>query len=203
MNLFLIEIGCIAVSIALFLLVRRIKSPMGKACSICGAESNYGYDEYAEDLENIKPMCLRCLVLQLEKEYARFGGRAVIIQPCAGPPCYVFQPVEEWRKHFKESKITDDVLSLLASMEPKCHDCQQRANYLFIESKGLTEDNFTEILDKGPSETLLQQNPKPISLCPKCCIRHIARELEMNHISYLEVCSPRGNGDGFVIPMAY
>jgi hypothetical protein len=47
------------------------------------------------------------------------------------------------------------------------HNCGQHANYLWIESKGLTGDNFSETLDKVFSETLLFNNPRPISLCGK------------------------------------
>lgn len=204
MRIPLIVLGCVFVGIVIFLFARRREqSPVGKACAVCGAESKFGYDEYAEDLDHIRPMCLKHLVSQLERDYTSFGGRAVVIQPAHGPPCYVFQPVKEWRESFKESKIADDVLSLLAKIETNCHDCGQTAKYLWVESNGLTGDNFGETLDKGVSETLLRHNPQPISLCAKCCVRHIAKELEAKRLSYLEVCAPKGNVDGFVIPMGY
>jgi hypothetical protein len=139
----------------------------------------------------------------LDSDYQSFRGRAVVIAPADGPPCYVFQPVEEWRQAFKDSRISDDVSSLIAKMDAKCHDCGQTANCLWLESKGLTGENFEETLDKGISAALLRQNPAPISLCPKCCVKRVASSLEANRLSYLEVCAPKGNADGFVIPMGY
>jgi len=88
-------------------------------------------------------------------------------------------------------------------MDTKCHDCGQTANYLWVESNGLTGDNFGETLNKGVSATLLRQNAAPISLCPKCCVKRVARALEAKRLSYLEVCAPKGNANGFVIPMGY
>lgn len=204
MKIVLILLGCIVVGVVIVLFARRkAQSPVGKACSICGAESRFGYDEYAEDLEHIRPMCLKHLISQLEEDYTSFGGRAVVVQPADGPPCYVFQPVKEWHESFKDSRIPDDVLSLLARMETKCHDCGQAANYLWVESADLTGDNFGKTLDNGVSETLLRRNPKPISLCAKCCVKRISTDLETKHLTYLEVCAPKGKVDGFVIPMGY
>src|SRR5207249_4332128 len=95
-----------------------------------------------EDAAKIKPMCLEHIMSKLERDYTSFGGRALVIEPADGPPCYVFQPVEEWRRSFKDSKIADDVTSLLAKMDTKCHDCGQGASYLWVESNGLNGDNF-------------------------------------------------------------
>ncbi len=205
MKISLIVLGCVAIGFVILLLAtRKAKSPVGKPCSVCGLQSRYGFSEHAEeDADKIKPLCLGHLISELESNYQSFRGRAVVIEPADGPPCYVFQPVEEWRQAFKESKIADDVSSLLARMETKCHDCGQPANCLWVESKGLTGDNFSETLDKGVSATLLRENPAPISLCPKCCVNRVARALEAKRLSYLEVCAPKGNADGFVIPMGY
>src|SRR5205823_4429891 len=126
-----------------FIFKRGREWPVGKPCSICGATAGFGYDRYAEDLENIKPMCLTCLTAQLEKEYVDFTGRAVVIQPAEGPPSYVFQPVKEWKENFKNSKIADDVIALLQNLAPKCRDCDRKANFLWVESNGLNGDNFS------------------------------------------------------------
>lgn len=204
MKFILILLGCVFLLAILLSAIRKANSPLGKVCSICGGEAKFGYSEHAEeDAEKIKPMCLICLVSQLEKDYSNFAGRAVVIQPAAGPPCYVFQPVKEWQAYFKKSKIGADVNSLLAKMEPQCHDCGQRANYLWVESIGLTGDNFGKSLDDGLSETLLRHNPKPISLCAKCAVGRIAKDLRYKHLSYLEVCGRKGDDNGFVIPMGY
>jgi len=205
MKLFLIILGFIVLAWIIYSLFLRKKKPiMSKRCSVCGAESKYGYSEYAkEEMKNIKSMCRKCLITQLEKDYTAFSGRAVVIQPVPGPPCYVFHSNEEWGKFFKESKMDDDTRAYLLRMETICHDCGQKANFLWIQSSGLTEHNFGNILKKGFSETLLPRNPKPISLCGKCCVRNIASKLKEKDITYLEVCGPKGADDGFVVPMAY
>ena len=205
MKISLIVLTCVVIGFVIFMLAsRKANSPLGKSCSVCGIPSGYGYSDRAEeDADKIKPMCLNHLISELESNYRSFRGRAVVMEPVAGPPCYVFQPVEEWRQAFQDSKIPDDVSSLLAKMDTKCHDCVQTANYLWVESKGLTGDNFVETLDKGVSGTLLPHNPAPISLCPNCCASRVAKALETKRLSYLEVCAPKGNADGFVIPMGY
>jgi hypothetical protein len=205
MKFFLIGLGCVVLLWIIYSLFLRKKKPiMSKRCSVCGAESKYGYSEYAEEeMKNIKSMCMKCLITQLEKDYTAFSGRAVVIQPTPGPPCYVFHSNEEWGKFFKESKMDDDTRAYLLRMETICHDCGQKANFLWIQSSGLTEHNFGNVLKKGFSETLLPRNPKPISLCGKCCVRNIASELKEKDITYLEVCGPKGTDDGFVVPMAY
>ncbi len=205
MKISLILLGCVVIGFVIFLLTtRKAHSTVGKPCSVCGGPSSCGYSDHAEeDPDKIKPMCLSHLISELNSAYQSFRGRAVVIEPAAGPPCYVFQPVEEWRQAFKDSKISDDVSSLLSKMDTKCHDCGQTANYLWVEAKELTGDNFGETLDKGVSATLLPHNPVPISLCPKCCASWVTKALESKHLSYLEVCAPKGSADGFVIPMGY
>jgi hypothetical protein len=205
MKIFLMALGCIVLTWMIYsLLSRKNKVPILKRCSLCGAESKYGYSQHAEEkTKHIRLMCRKCLITQLEESYETFSGRAVVIQPVPGPPCYVFHSNKEWGEFFKESKMDDDARAYLLRMETTCRDCGQKANFLWIESSGLTEHNFGNILRKGFSETLLPRNPKPISLCGKCCVRHIAKELEGRDISYLEVSGPKGVDDGFVVPMGY
>ena len=205
MELLLIVLGCIVLGwfIHSFFLHKK-KLPTVKRCSVCGAESKYGYSENAEKkIKGIKSVCIKCLVSQLNNDYTTFSGRAVVIQPVPGPPCYVFHSNKEWGQLFKESKIDDDARDYLLRMDTLCRDCGQGANFLWVESKGLTALNFGGVLRKGFCETLLPINPKPVSLCGKCCVNHIAEELKEKHIGYLEVSGPKGVDDGFVIPMAY
>ena len=204
MKVFLIVLGCAVFSWILYSFLFRKKKPtLVKECSVCGAESKYSHSGHPEDPNNIKSLCKKCLITQLEKDYATFSGRAVVIQPVPGPPCYAFHSNKEWGEFFKESKMDDDARAYLLRMDTICHDCGQKANFLWIGSNGLTAYNFGDVLKKGFSETLLPRNPKPISLCAKCCVRHIANALERKDITDLEVCGPKGAEDGFVIPMSY
>jgi hypothetical protein len=148
-------------------------------------------------------MCLDCLIAQLRSDYRLFDSRAVVVQPTPGPPVYVFQSAAEWASSFPDSQITKDVARLLERMNPTCGQCGSQARFLWVESAGLTEDNFDDVLDVGISRTLLEKNPPPISLCPDCCVAQIAHTLGANGIAYLEVCSPRGRDIGFVLPMGY
>ncbi len=125
------------------------------------------------------------------------------MQPAAGPPVYVFQPLATWQQHFNDSEMLKDVPALLRRMDAQCHDCRSTPKFVWVESQGLTADTFSEVLDRGVSATLLQHNPAPISLCAACCVERIARELSARDLSFLEVCSPAGAGAGFVLPMGY
>jgi hypothetical protein len=200
---------CLLIVVAMFLLkTRKARWPVSNICSVCGAksqhDSQYGYSQHSEeDPEKMKPLCRKCLIAQLEQDYTNYLGRAVVIQPAVGPPCFVFQEINEWNTAFKDSKIGKDAQSLLAEIETQCRDCKQKANFLWVESSGLNGDNFEETLDKGMSKTLLLKNPKPISVCGKCCVARIANALEKEDIEYIEVCGPKGNTDGFVVPMGY
>jgi hypothetical protein len=205
MKLFLIVLGCIV--LAWFIhsfFFRKKKLPTVKRCSVCGAESKYGYSENAgEEIKKITSMCLKCLVPQLKNDYTTFSGRAVVIQPFPGPSRYVFHSNKAWGESFKESKMDDDARAYLLRMDALCRDCGQKANFLWVESRGLTAHNFGGVLRNGFSETLLKSNPKPVSLCGKCCMSRIAEDLKEREIAYLEVSGPKGADDGFIIPMAY
>jgi len=208
MTFFLIFLSAIVLAWLIYFFVIRKKNldtePTVKRCSVCGAESKYGYSENTEEeIKKMKSMCIKCLVSQLKNDYCTFSARAVVIQPAPGPPCYVFHSNKEWGKSYKESKIDDDSRAYLLRMDILCRDCGQKANFLWIESKGLTVHNFGNVLRKGFSETLLPSNPKPVSLCANCCVEHIAEELKEKEIAYLEVSGPKGPEDGFVMPMAY
>ena len=202
----IIVLGVAASAFVLFRWWR--KWPVSSTCSVCGAKRldgpQYGYSDHAEeDASKMKPLCREHLIAQLETVYSSYQKRALVIQPASGLPCYVFQPIKEWNDFFKDSRIGSDAENLLAGMNPKCQDCGENANYLWVESNGLTGDNFEETLNKGVSETLLNKNPKPISLCGKHSVQRIAAALEQQNVFYLEVCGPKGTDNGFVVPMGY
>ncbi|HUL31096.1 MAG TPA: hypothetical protein VLZ03_11645, partial [Thermodesulfobacteriota bacterium] len=100
-------------------------------------------------MKNIRSMCIQCLASQLEKDYTTFSARAIVFQPVRGLPCYVFHSSKEWGESFKESKMDDDTRAHLLNMSPLCRDCGQKANFLWIESGGLTLHNFGSVLRKG------------------------------------------------------
>ena len=204
MKIFLIVLICVILAWLVYsLFFKKRKTSVISSCSFCGNESRYGYAEYPRDIKGSRPVCRKCLVSRLEEDYSDFSGRAVVFQPISGTAGYIFHRIKDWEKSFRESKIDDDARSYLLRMDTACHDCGQRANFLWIESNGLTQYNFGNILKKGFAETLLPMNPKPISLCGRCCVTRIAKELEENEITYLEVVAPKGTEDGFVMPMAY
>lgn len=151
----------------------------------------------------MKPLCRQHWIAQLGIDYADYRKKALVIAPAWGPPCYVLQPVKEWNDFFKDSKIRRNAETLLAKIDPQSQDRGQKADDLWVESGGLTGDNFKETLGKGVSETLLTKNPKPISLCGKHTVQRIAAALEQQHIFYLEVCGPKETDNGFVVPMGY
>lgn len=182
----------------------KSRSPIGQPCSICAEPANYGYSDHAEEsIEKIRPLCLNCLRPELDRDYREFDARAVVVAPVAGPPVYVFQPSKVWSEHFPKSKMAQDVCSLVERIDSTCHECSKGAKFLWIESRGLDDKNFSEVLDEGVSQTLLKDNAPPVSLCATCCLARIFRELESKRISYLEICSPKGDETGFVLPMGY
>jgi hypothetical protein len=146
---------------------------------------------------------VNCLRARLAVDYQAFEGRAVVVQPALGPPVYVFQPVDDWSKHFPSSGIVADVNEMLDEMKKRCEDCGASANFVWVESQGLTADNFGHVLEQGISATLLRNNPVPQSLCATCCVGRIANTLKARELSFVEFSSPRGSARGFVLPMAY
>jgi len=204
MKAFLLTLICIIlVWLVYSFFFKKRKTSAISCCSFCGNESRSGYSEYPRDIKKNRPVCIKCLVSRLEDDYSDFSGRAVVFQPISGTIGYFFHRIKDWEKSFRESKIDDDARSYLLRMDTACHGCGQRANFLWIGSNGLTKYNFGNILKKGFAETLLPMNPTPISLCGRCCVTRIAKELEEKEITYLEVVTPKGTEDGFVMPMAY
>jgi hypothetical protein len=54
-------------------------------------------------VSDISPLCLNCLRTKLADDYAQFSVRALVIEPAANLPCYVFQPSSKW----KDRKLAD------------------------------------------------------------------------------------------------
>jgi hypothetical protein len=176
------------------------KSRASAKCSSCGAPSRFGYSSHAESPSNeIVPLCLACMSTKLRDDYQKYSGRALVIEPIAGLPTYVFQPKSTWA----DSKLLDDLSRLASNREASCEECGSNSRFLWITANGLLPSNFSQVLSNGLSQTLLRWgNAEPRSLCGACCVASIVKTIEARDLSFLEVCSPRSE-DGFVIPMAY
>jgi len=123
------------------------------SCVSCGSPAGFGYSLHAEsDRDDISSMCLTCIKARLATDYAQFDKRALVIEPAANLPCYVFQPSSRWG----DSKLMRDARDMLSRMQDPCDRCGAKANFLWLTSSGLTIDNLEELLSKGVAETLFQ-----------------------------------------------
>jgi hypothetical protein len=123
----------IAAAVALYLRNRR--SP--NICANCGSPSQFGYSHEAEsEIEDIVNLCLPCLVRKLTDDYGRYEGRALVIQPAPGLPCYVFQSSSRW----PDSKLAKEVAEMFSATDEACSQCGSN-HYLWISSKGAKSVN--------------------------------------------------------------
>ena len=169
-------------------------------CSNCGAPSQFGYSRQAESKAiDIVRLCLARLVAKLSDDYRNYAARALVIEPAADLPCYVFQPKSKW----PGSKLAEDLATLLGNMEDACCHCGSHANFLWVTSNGLLPSTFAQVLSEGPSRTILEWgNEKPVSVCGPCCLTLIKSAIESHSLAFLEVCGPRSE-DGIILPMGY
>ncbi len=170
------------------------------SCVNCGSPAGFGYSLSAEsDTNDISSVCLSCLKEKLATDYAQFDKRALVIEPAANLPCYVFQPNSRWT----DSKLMKDTLDMLSRMQDSCDRCAAQARFLWLTSSGLKLDNLDELFAKGIAETLLRWgNRPPHSVCGRCCVNLICESIQSQCLTFAEVCGPRSE-DGFVLPMAY
>jgi hypothetical protein len=110
-------------------------------------------------MKDIARLCLNCLKMKLADDYAQFEAHALVIEPTANLPCYVFQPSSKW----KDSKLAAETGKLLSNMETTCHQCGGKANFLWLTSKELTETNAEKMFTEGVSETLLRWGNGPLA----------------------------------------
>ncbi len=178
------------------------RGPRKKLCARCGHGAAHGYSRHAEsDAKEITFLCLSCLAEQLQSDYAAFRGRAVVVEPAAGLPCYVFRD----RQYLNSLSPTldRDINALLSRIE-LCSDCKAPANCLWIGSKGISIETFGEVLKRGPSQTLLTWgNSETASQCGKCLSARISKDLRSGNYEFFEICSPHDTEEGLVMPMAY
>ena len=153
-------------------------------------QAAHGYSQVAEsDPKQIAPLCLACLIEQLRRDYADFRGRAIVIAPAAGLPCYVF----------REQKISSSLLQRIGI----CADCKAQARCLWMHSQGLTSENFGDVLENGPEQTLFTWGNVAESLCGRCTATRVGKQLQAGDFEFFEVCSPHNGQEGLVLPMAY
>jgi hypothetical protein len=184
----------------LFNFLRR--TPRKKRCARCGQSAAHGYSQVAEsDPGQITPLCVSCLITQLGDDYAAFFGRSIIVAPAAGFPCYVFR---DRRCQSSNSPDTGREIDAMLSGIAVCAACTAKAHCAWIESRGLTSDNFRNLMQEGPRRTLLKWgNPSPASLCGNCTVERLIVSLRTEHLEYFEVCSPHGTSEGILAPQAY
>ena len=186
------------VLVAAVLYFRKNRPPA--KCSGFGSPSQIGYSNHAEsERSQIAQLCLTCLTAKLRNDYQRYEGRALVIEPAAGLPCYVFQPKSKWAGF----KLSEDLTTLFSNNDDTCRHCNSKAHFLWLTSNGLVPSNFSQVLSDGISQTLLcWGNGKPYPVCGQCCVASIVKTMESRGLTFLEVCAPRSE-DGFVIPMGY
>ena len=84
-------------------------------CEKLGSPAGFGYSLHAElDRNDISSMCAGCLEAKLATDYAQFDKHALVIEPAANFPCYVFQPSSRW----EGSKLMSDARDMLSRSRP-------------------------------------------------------------------------------------
>ena len=186
----------VAVSVVLY---RRWHQSHG-TCANCGSSSQFGYSNEPESkAEDIVKLCFTCLAAKLTDDYEGYESKALVIEPAAGFPCYVFHPKSKWA----DTKLAKEMTEMFSRTEQTCNQCASNAHYLWVTSNGLNPATFEQVLSNGLSDTLLRWgNARPMSLCGRCCAKSIAKTIKENGLRFLEVCSPRSE-EGLVIPMGY
>jgi hypothetical protein len=190
----------VAIAIAVALLAYRRKRQSHGTCVNCGAPSDFGYSREPETrAEDIVKLCLTCLAAKMKNDYERYEGRALVIQPASGFPCYVYQTNSRWAG----SRLAKESHEMCSGPDETCNQCGAKAQYFWVTSNGLNPANLEQLLSDGLEHTLLQWgNAHAIPLCAGCCVQSITKTIADRRLRFYEVCSPRSEG-GFVVPMAY
>lgn len=175
----------------------RKKHP-AKCCAQCGKPSSHGYSKAAEsDANVIVPLCVDCLLRRLDEDYCTYDGRAVVVQPVAELPCYLFRPKADWNE-----AVRNDADFLLAGLQTHCRACGQPARYVWVNA--LEPGPVAKLPELGIQRTLLAGGKaQPVSLCAQCTVKRIGHSLREQEGGYLEICGPGGEADGVVSGMGY
>jgi hypothetical protein len=169
-----------------------------KLCLRCGAPAAHGYSKAAESsADEIVPLCVRCLLDRLDEDYCTYNGHAVVIQPVAELPCYIFRPKSAW-----DERLRAELDALLAGLQNQCSSCTSSARYLWVNA--LEAGPVAKLPEIGITHTLLTpSSARPISLCARCSVQRIARSFAGQEAGYVEVCGPHGDEDGLVTAIGY
>lgn len=197
----------VAGAVVVLVAVRLVRGGASKkkSCARCGAGARHGYSPKAESARlDIEPLCVSCLLAQLEQDYAAYRGRVVVLQPVSDLPCYVFRDRDYLQWVSPDAQHLDHEVEGLLKQIGACSNCGQAARCMWVESRGLDGKTFEVILKRGLAKTVLAWgNPAPVSLCGKCAVKRISHSLGGESFSYIEVCSPHGTDEGAVLPMGY
>lgn len=194
-TILLVAAVLVLIAAVLIRAVTRKRHP-AKKCSRCGKPSSHGYPEsgWAES-DRILPVCVDCLLRQLDEDYCTFDGRAVVIQPVAEFSCYIFRPNKDWSE-----AVRNDTESILARIEKVCYSCGLDARYAWVNA--LEPAPVAKVPRLGIRQTLLTQaSARPAALCGRCTVQRIGHSLRQQEGGYLEICGPRGKEDGLVCGM--
>ena len=174
----------------------RKKHP-AKRCAQCGKPSSHGYAKAEPEPSETAPLCVDCLLRRLDEDYCTYDGRAVVVQPVAELPRYVFLPTADWKE-----AVRNDVDFLLAGLQTHCHSCGQPARYVWVNA--LEPGPVAKLPELGIQHTLLAGGKvHPVSLCAQCTVKRIGHSLREQEGGYLEICGPRGDADGLVSGAGY
>ena len=159
--------------------------------------SSHGYSKAESEANDIVPMCVDCLLRRLDDDYGTYAGHAVVVQPVAELPRYLFRPKADWSE-----AVSTDLDFLLARLQTHCHSCGEPARYVWVNA--LEPGPVAKLPELGIQRTLLAGGKaQPVSLCAKCTVKRIGHSLREQEGGYLEICGPRGSEDGAVSGMGY
>lgn len=153
----------------------------------CGDKAIGGYSPRSESLpEEIEPICDTCARSRLSEQIQKFDFRAIVFQPSAEEPCYVFRPLS-----FLDKSLLETVDKLLSQIGPNCEDCNLQARFLWVP-KPMEQEAFFRGLDVV---TLPRQ-----SLCARCCASKVRGYC--GQFAFLEICGPASE-PGIQVAMGY
>jgi len=191
-------VGAVIAALGAAILRFTRKKLENKLCARCGSPATHGYSKTAESApDDIVALCVPCLLERLDEDYCTYDGRAVVIQPVAELPCYVFRPKSSWG-----DPLRSELDTLLAGLQHHCASCTNPARYVWVNA--LEAGPVASLPAIGITHTLLATTAnRPLSLCARCCVKRIARSFAGQEAGYVEVCGPRGSEDGLVTAIGY